>query len=146
MGQLATRVIEITANTASTTSPAATTSTWSAAATTTWTLAAVLRKAREAKRDAKQNKRGKQRGKAADPQASRRKLEARVAELTAEIEGAEARIEALNERFCAPDFMELPPAERSGLETEHAELSRSLAEWMETWEELERELEALPPA
>jgi ATPase subunit of ABC transporter with duplicated ATPase domains len=101
---------------------------------------AVLRKVREAKRDAR-GKKGPPQPAAPPPQRSRQKLEARLEEITAEIERAEARIEALNERFCAPDFIDTtPPDERSALEAEHSELRSQLEGWMETWETLEREL------
>jgi ATPase subunit of ABC transporter with duplicated ATPase domains len=104
---------------------------------------AVLRKAREAKRDAR-GKKGQRQPAPPPPKQSRRKLEARLDEITGEIERAEARIEALNQRFCAPDFIDATsPDERSALEAEHSGLRSQLDGWMETWEHLERELGAL---
>jgi len=107
---------------------------------------AVLRKAREDKRAGKKKKQGKGSQEAStEPRPSRRKLEASLAEVTGQIEQAEARIEALNARFCAPDFIDAtPPEERSSLEREHAELSTKLGDWMASWESLERELAELP--
>ena len=105
---------------------------------------AVLRRAREAKREGR-GKRGAAASEAPRTQQSRRKLEARLAEVTGEIERAEARIEALNDRFCAPDYADAtPPEERSALEGEHADLRGRLDAWMETWEQLERDLAELP--
>ena len=104
---------------------------------------AVLRKARENRRDQKGKKRAQSES-AKRPPPNRRKLETKLAETTSEIEQTEGRIAALNDRFCAPDFMQLPPEERGALEAEHADLSGRLGQAMEAWEALERELESLP--
>jgi ATPase subunit of ABC transporter with duplicated ATPase domains len=105
---------------------------------------AVLRKARESKREAKAA-RGPTRGKPAEASDRRRKkLSARLEVLTGEIEEAEARIEAIHARFSLPDFFQTTPGdERAELQAEHERVSESLRLRMEEWEALEEELEAL---
>ena len=79
-------------------------------------------------------------------EALRERVEAWLEELTGEIGAIEARVEELNQRFCAPDFYETTPAdERRSLEAEHREANDRLRERMEAWEALENELAELPP-
>ncbi len=112
----------------------------------------VLRKARAAKREAreedkaarrKQGERGAKRA-GGSSERRRKRLESRLERLTEEIQACEGRIEALNQRFCAPDFYERTPGdERAALEGEHRELGAKLSDLMAEWETLENELAAL---
>jgi ATPase subunit of ABC transporter with duplicated ATPase domains len=71
----------------------------------------------------------------------RRRLEARLEELTAKIEAAEARVAAIDAAFCAPGYYErTPPEEVAALERERvalqAEAERLTAEWDEVGDAL----------
>ena len=105
---------------------------------------AVLRKARASKREAKPGK-GKARGKPSEsPERRRKKLSARLDDLTQEIDALEARIAEINERFCAPDFFDTTPGdERAELQSRHGALGEELRGRMEAWEALEAELAEL---
>ena len=113
---------------------------------------AVLRKAREAKRESRaaraegaKEKKGKTGGKQRKGGRNRQELQQALDSVTGEIETAENRIAALNEQFCAQNFYESTPAdERRALEAEHARLSETLTERMQQWEALEAEIGALP--
>ena len=97
-------------------------------------------KAREAKGEGGKAPRGKKRA-GPTPDRRRKKLEARLERVTEEMQAAESRIEALNQRFCAPDFFEVTPGdERAALEAEHRELTAKTGELMAEWETLENEL------
>ncbi len=105
---------------------------------------AVLRRAKESKRVAKAAQRRRPAGSKEPPARRRKKLEARLAALSEEIETAETRIEALNQRFCEPDFYSATPGdERTLLENEHRQLSETIRERMSEWETLEEELGTL---
>ena len=105
---------------------------------------AVLRKARSNRREARAREKGQPSRKGESPERRRKKLETQLEALTEEIGTIEARLDALNQRFCAPDFFERTPGdERATLESEHAELGTRLRELMETWERFENELAAL---
>jgi len=117
---------------------------------------AVLRKARESKRETRsgQNpaaneqagkRKGRRRGPKSGTTRSRQLLQRRLDEVTAEIESSENRLSALNERFCEPDFYDATPVEtRQDLEEEHARLSVTLSDHMQEWESLEAEIGSLP--
>ena len=107
---------------------------------------AVLRKAREQKREARTS-RGKRRPARASepPERQRRRLAARLDELTGAIEALETRIEEMNARFSAPDFYAATPHdERHALELEHRDLTEKLRGLMDAWEAAENQLAALP--
>jgi ATPase subunit of ABC transporter with duplicated ATPase domains len=107
---------------------------------------AVLRKVRAEKRGAKASKDKERPAKPGiSPERQRRKLQEKLDATTEELAAAEARMEALNERFCASEFfMKTPTDERNALESEHRELGEKIAKLMEDWEGLEAELAALP--
>jgi ABC-type multidrug transport system ATPase subunit len=107
---------------------------------------AVLRKARTSKREARARKeKGRPARSGESPARQRKRLEGRLEQLTEEIQTAEKHIEALNQRFCAPDFFAGTPAEeRTSLEAEHRALTQKLGELMEEWEALENQLATLP--
>jgi ATPase subunit of ABC transporter with duplicated ATPase domains len=106
----------------------------------------VLRKARDSKRAARAERGGTRATGSGEPAQRRRKrLEARLEQLTGELEAAERRVAALNERFCEPGyFAETAGDERAALEAEHRELTEKVRRLMEAWEELEGELALLP--
>jgi len=111
---------------------------------------AVLRKARETKRESR-TARNKDKGGKGAPAAggarNRQQVERRLAEVTAKIETAERGVEALNDRFCVLGFYDTTPAEeRRALEQQHEQLTTALATHMQEWESLEAELGALPEA
>ena len=100
----------------------------------------VLRQTRAAKRRVKQQG-GKSRGAASVDRRRQRELEDRREPIMAELQQAEARVDAINERFCAAAFFERTPrAEVNELEVEHRELSTRIDRLMNEWEALEREL------
>ena len=71
-------------------------------------------------------------------------LERRREAITAEIEKAEARVDAINELFCNPGYFDKTPAkEVRELENEQQSLKSSVEELMAEWEALEQELEEL---
>ncbi len=106
---------------------------------------AVLRKAKEAKREAKAARKGRPAGSGEAPERRRKKLETRLEALTEEIQTAESRVEAIDQRFCEPDFFMATAAdERTALEREHRELSETIRGHMAQWEALEEELSTLP--
>jgi ATPase subunit of ABC transporter with duplicated ATPase domains len=79
----------------------------------------------------------------ADDGARREQRARRVAEVTTEIEAAEARIAEIDAGFCQPGYYEAtPPDEVAGVERERAALQRRVEHLMAEWESLERELEA----
>ena len=64
--------------------------------------------------------------------------------LTADIESAEERINAINEMFCNPGFFDkTPEKDVRKLENEQKDLSTKVEDWMATWEEIEESLGAL---
>jgi len=77
--------------------------------------------------------------------ARRNKLEARRDELTAEIEAAEARVAEIDQVFCQPGYYDAtPPDQVAGLEGERAAVQGRLEKLMAQWESVERELESQP--
>jgi len=106
---------------------------------------AVLRKARAGKREARAAKsKGRRARSGASPERRRKQLEAGLERITEELQGAEARIEELNQLFCSPDFFDGTPAkERSSLQAEHRSVSSKIDELMAEWESLEKQLQAL---
>ncbi|MEM8962452.1 MAG: ATP-binding cassette domain-containing protein, partial [Acidobacteriota bacterium] len=105
---------------------------------------AVLR----AKRDKKKRSKGEDAPKnSADEAARKKRLKAAKKErdeVTADIEKAEARVDAINEMFCNPGFFDdNDPKEIRRLETEQKTLETRIQELMETWENLETELAEL---
>jgi ATPase subunit of ABC transporter with duplicated ATPase domains len=105
---------------------------------------AVLRKARESKREARASKAGGGKPSGESPDRRRKKLAARLETLTQEIESTEGRVQAIHARFSEPDFFQTTPGdERAELQAEHDELAESLRVRMEEWEALEAELEGL---
>ncbi len=75
--------------------------------------------------------------------ARRRKdLELRRDVITADIEGAEARIEQINQRFCESGFFDITPPDRiRALQQEQQSLTTRVEELLAEWERIERELE-----
>jgi ATPase subunit of ABC transporter with duplicated ATPase domains len=75
--------------------------------------------------------------------ARRRKdLELRRDVITADIEGAEARIEQINQRFCESGFFDITPLNRiRALQQEQQSLTTRVEELLAEWERIERELE-----
>jgi DNA repair exonuclease SbcCD ATPase subunit len=76
-----------------------------------------------------------------DPAKDRKRLGARLEELTERIETAEARIAEIDETFCLPGYYErTPPEEAAALERERsalrAEAERLTAEWDEVGDAL----------
>ncbi|MGH0031223.1 MAG: ABC-F family ATP-binding cassette domain-containing protein [Myxococcota bacterium] len=107
---------------------------------------AVLRKARDSRREAKAPRGGREK-RSASPERRRKKLQARLDGLTEQIAEIESQLEAINERFCKPDFFDTTPGdERAELQAEHGRLGEALAAKMEEWETLEGEIEALGDA
>lgn len=103
-----------------------------------------LRKARAAKRERKPTK-PKGRGPATD-RRERKRIEARLGEVTEALQAAETRIAELNELFCDPAFFERTPGdERAARQGEHRELTARAQELMQEWETLEEQREALGP-
>ncbi len=102
---------------------------------------ATLRKARRKERQTK--------GKPAEVsdkelQNKVRKLDKRRAELTEKIDQAEARVHEINDLFCdASYFDRTPHAEVRRLEQEQKTLNDKVAQLLEQWEQVERELESL---
>jgi ATPase subunit of ABC transporter with duplicated ATPase domains len=87
---------------------------------------------------------GNGKAKPVDPSVRRAQLEERRDELTAWIDAAEARVAAIDARFCAPGFYEgTPPDEVGALESERAELVGTVERLMGQWESLEREIESV---
>src|SRR5690606_7319308 len=73
-----------------------------------------------------------------------RRNEQRLAELTGEIEAAEAAIAGIDTTFAAPGFFDQTPGERiQELQSERGELESRLERLMEEWERLERESEVV---
>jgi ATPase subunit of ABC transporter with duplicated ATPase domains len=100
----------------------------------------VLRKSRAAKRRVKKTG-GKSRAAASVEARRQRELENRREQIVAELQQAEARVEAINERFCDAAFFERTPRpEVNELEVEHRELGARIERLMSEWEALEREL------
>jgi ATPase subunit of ABC transporter with duplicated ATPase domains len=107
---------------------------------------AVLRKARASKRKGKAPKRRGGDVRSGDKRR-RRQLEERLVGVTAELEAAEARLEALNEQFCDPAFFERTPrVEGTALQAEHRELTARIQQLMQEWEGLEHQLGELVEA
>jgi ATPase subunit of ABC transporter with duplicated ATPase domains len=107
---------------------------------------AVLRKARDSKREEKAARK-KPRKPAVNPKRERKRLEGDLERITAELQVAEARLEALNTEFCDPDFFKRTPrAEITELENEHRLLGESVQSLMQEWEASERSLAELPEA
>jgi DNA repair exonuclease SbcCD ATPase subunit len=74
----------------------------------------------------------------------RRDLELRRELATSAIEQAEARIEAIDARFCEEGFFESTPAAKvRSLQQEQEELRARVVELMAEWEAIEAELEGL---
>ncbi len=106
----------------------------------------VLRKARTGKRKEKERDENRRNSNPSDPD-KRRKLQTRLAEVTAELESTEARINAINERFCNPTFFQATPHyEIHQLEAEQRELRAALEQLMQEWEKIETQLGELPEA
>jgi ATPase subunit of ABC transporter with duplicated ATPase domains len=98
---------------------------------------AVLRARRE-KRKAKGQQRSADEGQV---KRRRNKLAKRRDALTDEIEAAESRIHAINEKFCNPGFFDqTPEPEVRKLEREQKSLSGKIDELMTQWEGVEQEL------
>ena len=72
----------------------------------------------------------------------RRDLELRRDVITAGIEEADARIEAINRSFCEPGFFDTTPPDRiRALQLEQQQLAGKAAEMLAEWERIEAELE-----
>ncbi|HWV57347.1 MAG TPA: ABC-F family ATP-binding cassette domain-containing protein [Longimicrobiales bacterium] len=72
----------------------------------------------------------------------RRRLQERRDRVTAELERAEARRAEIDEAYCSPGFFQrTPPEEVAALEAERASLQEEIAKLLEEWEAVERELE-----
>ncbi len=108
----------------------------------------VLKAGREEKKAKRKADRANGGGEDGDRRADRRrdggrKLEARRDELTAEIEAAEARVAEIDRLFCMPGYYDAtPPAEVTELEAERAALQGRVEHLMGRWESVERELES----
>jgi ABC-type multidrug transport system ATPase subunit len=108
---------------------------------------AVLRRVRAAKGEAKTPRPEGKPARTANPDRARKQLEARLDQITEELQAAEARVEALNQQFCEATFFERTPAdERAALEVEHRALTSRVRELMDAWENSESELEELRSA
>ena len=108
---------------------------------------AVLRRARAEKGDAKATRPTAKPARTGSPDRARKLLEARLEQITEELQAAEARVEALNQQFCEATFFERTPAEeRAALEAEHRTLTTRVRELMDAWETSESELEELRSA
>jgi ATPase subunit of ABC transporter with duplicated ATPase domains len=106
----------------------------------------VLHRARSSKRAGKATKPKPPRP-AANPRRARAQLEERLAVTTAEIQSAEARIDALNVQFAQPGFFERTPREaQAALQDEYREQTQRLQARMQEWEGLEAQLAALGEA
>jgi ATPase subunit of ABC transporter with duplicated ATPase domains len=93
-------------------------------------------KVRREKRRAKAERK-KQAGPGQDGTKRRRALEQRQGELEAEIERQEHRISEINELFCNPTFFDETSRKDVGkLEREQAELSTSVADLTEEWDQV----------
>lgn len=100
-------------------------------------------KARRDKRKAK-NRNDSPQGDSKELKRRRSKLEKKRDGLTAEIEKAEERINAINELFCNPGFFdETPEKNVRKLEGEQKKLSDKVEELMSDWEEVETKLSEL---
>ena len=74
-----------------------------------------------------------------------RELGKRLEEITAAIETAEARVAAIDQAFCEPDYYEkTPPDQVTRTEKERATLQEKVERLMEEWARVEEELETLP--
>ena len=105
----------------------------------------MLRQARASKRKARAEG-AKSRKAAAGPSPERqlKKLEPQLGDLTEKIAVAEAKIEALNARFCEENFYrDTPPEEHAALEAERRMLEEEVRTAMSEWESLEEQAEAL---
>jgi ATPase subunit of ABC transporter with duplicated ATPase domains len=81
------------------------------------------------------------RERAADPAADVRRLEAKRAEVTAEIEGVERRIAELDESFCEPDLYAAANADTvAAARLERDQLQQRLDELFAAWEAVEADL------
>ena len=108
---------------------------------------AVLRKARASQSEGSGAERRSKPGGAAGSVRERKRLVARVQQLTAEIQSVETRLAELNDLFTAPDFFARTPADRrTPLEAEHRASTQKLRELMDAWEASEEALKALPTA
>ena len=73
-----------------------------------------------------------------------RALEKRRDELTSAIETAEARVHEINDVFCDPSYFDRTPHKQvNRLEQEQKSLNEKIAQLVDQWEELERELDVL---
>jgi ATPase subunit of ABC transporter with duplicated ATPase domains len=100
---------------------------------------AVALKVRREKRRAKE----RERSPGPDPKAQkqRKKIERRIAAISDEIEGHEARVHEINEIFCDPTYFDRTPRrEVQKLEREQQRLAAATDELMAEWETLEAEL------
>ena len=72
--------------------------------------------------------------------ALRKKLQKRQDGLTTKIEAAEARIEEIDDMFCAANYFEqTPPAEVRKAEAERNDLEREVSSLMAEWAQIEEE-------
>ena len=104
----------------------------------------------KAKRDRKKARAAAQSGPSPDDKARLKKitkLKKKRDALTADIETAEGRINAINEMFCNPGFFDqTPEGEIRKLEREQKELSGRVDQLMTDWESVEEELGTLAEA
>ncbi len=102
---------------------------------------AVLRQARATKRKTRNTSTSASKAQPSpSPGRQLKKVEASLAELTEKITTAEARIEALNEKFCEENYYKKTPAEEhSALEAEHRMLLEEVRVSMNDWESQEQE-------
>lgn len=74
----------------------------------------------------------------------RGELEGRRDEITARLEGAEARIAEIDGRFCEPDYYRDTPAEEvAALEQERESLQAVVERLMSDWDKVERQIEVV---
>ncbi|MEE9607347.1 MAG: ABC-F family ATP-binding cassette domain-containing protein [Myxococcota bacterium] len=105
-----------------------------------------LRRARAAKRKGKVGK-GKRAGAASAAKRQRKRLEERLGAITGELEACEARLAAIDARFCEAGFFERTPgAEVGQLEAERSELKARADALLREWESLEQQLAPLAEA
>ena len=106
---------------------------------------AVLRQARATKRKARaEDAKGKKAATGPSPERQLRKLEPLLGDLTEQIASAEAKVEALNARFCEENFYrDTPPEELAALEAERRMLEEEVRAAMSEWESLEEQAETL---
>jgi hypothetical protein len=72
-----------------------------------------------------------------DPTKRRKRLEARLEELTLRIETAEARIAEIDATFCAPGYYDrTPPDEAAALERERSALQADVARLTGEWDQV----------